>query len=87
MTRIPSSLNATERRLLAILFRREADLMLPPTVRELTTLLGLGKNSVHWTETVLQSLRRKGMVTWEIGAARTLRLTCRLVDASPNVPR
>lgn len=87
MTRLQSSMNATERRLLAILFSREADGMLPPTVRELTTLLGLGKNSVHWTETVLQSLRRKGFVTWEVGAARTLRLTCRLVDASPSAPR
>lgn len=82
MTRIPSSLNATERRLLAILFRREADLMLPPTVRELAA--SIGHNSPGCVEVALAGLRAKGMVAWESGRARTIRLTCRLVDASPS---
>lgn len=77
-TRPHSSLNATERRLLAILFRREADLMLPPTVRELAEAVNRWPNAV---QRALDSLREQGMVTWEEGRNRTLRLTCRLVDA------
>ena len=78
MTRIPSSLSGTERKILAILFRREADLMLPPTVRELAAELGSSQNTVMQA---LYELKRGGMVAWEEGRSRTLRLTCRLVDA------
>lgn len=77
MTRTHSSLNATERRLLAILFARKRDEMLPPTVRELAAALRSSQNTVMQA---LYGLKRGGMVTWEEGRSRTLRLTCRLVE-------
>jgi len=71
-----SALTNTERRILAVLFRREADLMLPPTIRELAESLASSQNTVM---SGLYGLRDRGMVTWVEGCARTLRLTCRLV--------
>ena len=84
MTRLPSALTQTERRLLAILFRRESELMLPPTVRELAAALGSSQMTVC---TALESLRDRGMVTWERDCSRTLRLTCRLVPVAPDTFR
>lgn len=77
MTRTQSALNATERRILAILFRREADLMIPPTLRELAEALRSSQNTVL---AAMRSLRCRGMVAFEDDRARTLRLTCRLVE-------
>lgn len=44
-----------------------------PTVRELCEILGVASTStVHWH---LANLQERGLVTWEPGLTRTLRLT------------
>jgi SOS-response transcriptional repressor LexA len=44
----------------------------PPTARELAHRLGTSLGSVH---RMLQVLRNNGLVSWEDGRARTLRVT------------
>ena len=74
-----SSLTNTERRILAVLFRREADLMLPPTMRELAEESGVFDLRDLWP--ALRSLRGRRLLTWQDGVARSVRLTCQLVNA------
>lgn len=82
--RTRSALNRTELKILCVLFRREADLLPPPTIRELTELIGVRATSHNWTATALESMKRKGIVTWEGGKMRTLRLTCHLTASAAS---
>ena len=46
-----------------------------PTVRDLVEALGLAPSSVNAVRQHLLGLRDAGLVTWDEGKARTLRLT------------
>lgn len=47
----------------------------PPTRRELATAIGLKNPQTQAVADHLRALQRRGLVTWERGKARTLRLT------------
>lgn len=60
----------TQIQILAILVDRQRRGMLPPTIRELGTMLNIWTNAV---QKHLQALRHRGLVTWENERRRTLR--------------
>jgi len=81
MNRLRSALNGTELKILAVLFRREAALEMPPSLKELADLIGVRDGGWLWD--VMFEMRRKGLLTWEDTKTRTIRLTCRIVAETP----
>lgn len=63
---------ARQAEVLAVVSSLRADLQICPTVREVAERLGV---SVNCARQHLIALRRRGLVTWERGLARTIRTT------------
>lgn len=81
MTRLTQALNGTQLKILAVLLHRERNRQVPPTIRDIDQAIAAGKD---WILMCLRSLRDKGLVAFEDGKARTIRLTCRItVEESP----